>query len=174
MDRAANWMLGNRVKKEMESLSKDFDSIASGVSSAVSGFFSSVTGRIQQPQKPLSELLGKFHLPSGIFPNNIKRYDFKELYEDGSGELTVYLPGVLEVKFPDGTMLRYDEQVTANLSEEEMELVEGVKIQGIFWAAVTAFRMESKKLVIQSQSSKKSKNPQAFDQPKEGIETTKF
>eukprot|EP00897_Mesotaenium_endlicherianum_P005902 jgi/Mesen1/533/ME000104S10629 len=128
----------------------------------------------RKTQAPLTELLERFGLPKGLFPKNYSKYAFDEVAgdEEGGGVLTVTLPYACEVKFADGSLVRYDRKVTASLMRGALAGVDGMKMQWGVWMAVldvAAGKPGSDRLVFTTRM-KLTKSAAAFGSPREAVE----
>lgn len=70
-----------------------------------------------------------YNLPPGLFPRNIKCYEFDE----SKGKLIVYMNSACEVSFKDSSVVRYGARVKASLTRGKLDAIEGMKTKGLFW-----------------------------------------
>eukprot|EP00271_Cylindrocystis_brebissonii_P004913 TRINITY_DN16845_c0_g1_i1.p1 TRINITY_DN16845_c0_g1~~TRINITY_DN16845_c0_g1_i1.p1 ORF type:complete len:187 (-),score=29.36 TRINITY_DN16845_c0_g1_i1:633-1193(-) len=117
----------------------------------------------------LADILTQNKLPKGIFPSNIRSYTKKS-----DGSLLVMLPSILEVKYKDESVIRFDKKVTGQISQGCLEQIVGMKWIGMTSAKVLSITAEGKSKVAFHTKTKKSRKFVIFDWPREGMEVEKF
>ena len=125
-------------------------------------------------QQPLGGVLDEYNIPKGVFPKNHSRYKF-EPYEGGnSGKLIITVPNIMEVRFSDGHMLRFDTEIICSIEEGQVTDIEGVKSQGnLRWIDVTAIIVRGDKMDFMC-GSKKTKEIKWYTSQRDGVEVFKY
>ena len=84
----------------------------------------------------------------------------------------MYLPGVLDVTFLDGTMLRYEETISGHFGQGNWSDIKGIKIwMPLFWSDVKSIYIEEGKpdrLNFQAIITL-GKNFEVFERRREGV-----
>lgn len=127
---------------------------------------------IGKPQKSLTDILREHNLPPGLFPQNVRCYEF----EASKGKLIVYLPSACEVCFKDSSVVRYANRVKGTLSRGKITGIEGMKTKVLVWVKVTSVNVETYKSdkVWFTAGVKKSRPRDAYEMPREAIKVEEF
>ena len=118
----------------------------------------------------LESLCTEFNFPVGVIPENFLRFKFDRNFL--KGDLVVYLPGVLDVTYLDGTMLRFEETISGQFGQGNWSDLKGIKIRmPLFWSDVKSIYIEEDKperLNFQAIMTL-SKNLEVFEKQREGV-----
>ncbi|XP_028787536.1 uncharacterized protein At5g01610-like, partial [Neltuma alba] len=124
-------------------------------------------------KKEIGDILRENNIPGGVFPSNIKCYE----YEESKGKLTVHLPYPCEVCFKDSSLLRYSTRVKATLSRGKLTVLEGMKTKRLVWVKVSSVSVESyksDKVCFTASGVKISRPRDAYDLPRPAIQVHDF
>ncbi|XP_047331960.1 uncharacterized protein At5g01610-like [Impatiens glandulifera] len=159
-----------KAKKKISNITQDFNIFSNVVEDKAKLFFNKLKGK---SPIPLSCLLQQYNISPGIFPRNIRYYEFDET----KSKLVVYLTSPCEVKFSDSSMVRYATRVKATLLRGKLSNVEGMKTKILFWLKVTCVNFDyykSNKVLFTVLRIKISRPKDVYDLPWYGMRVDKF
>lgn len=155
------------ANRHLEDANRGMQDVVDGTQDTMTRWWNNIFGATQ---RPLADLLDQFRVPRGIFPRNHSKYNF-EPKEEGEGMLVVTLPGVCEVKFSDGQVLRYQNEVSCYISEGLLSDIQGLKAQGhLRWIDVTAIVVRDSRVEFIGGAAKKTKEIAFYRTPREAVE----
>ncbi|KAL8457572.1 hypothetical protein ACS0TY_034622 [Phlomoides rotata] len=167
--KAGTFWVSKKAKEEISNISQDLSTLSNTVEEKAKWVFNKLKGK---PLKSLSDLLRENNLPPGLFPQNIKCYEFDEL----KSKVVVYLVSPCEVCFKDSSIIRYSTRVKATLSRGKLSGIEGMKTKVLVWVKVTSINVESIKSdkVWFTAGVKKSRSKDAYEVPRDAIRVEDF
>ncbi|KDP31297.1 hypothetical protein JCGZ_11673 [Jatropha curcas] len=169
LTKVGSFWISKKAKEEFSNISHDLSNLSDSVEEKAKWVFNKLKGK---PQKSLADILREYNLPSGLFPHNVKCYEF----EESRGKLIIYLPSTCEVCFKDSSILRYATRVKATLSRGKLTGIEGMKTKVLVWVKVTSVTVESYKSdkIWFTAGVKKSRPKDAYEVPREAIKVEEF
>ncbi|XP_071742023.1 uncharacterized protein At5g01610-like [Rutidosis leptorrhynchoides] len=166
MDQIMGYWFSNKAGKEIDSVSKDINNVPKNIKGGAHKMVTKVT---EKKQKPLAELLQEFDLPAGIFPREVKKYEFDE----ETKKLTVHLPSICEVSYRDSSILRFSTSVTGHIEKGKLTEIEGLKTKVVLWIKVTCIVSEDSKLHF-SAGLTKTRERKMYQVIRDGVPVDKF
>lgn len=166
---AGSFWITKKAKEELKDISQDLSTVSNVVEEKAKWIFNKLKGT---PSKSLPDLLREYNLPAGLFPLNIKCYEFDET----KAKLIVYLPHPCEVSFKDSSVIRYATRVKAILLRGKLMGIEGMKTKVLVWVKVTSVGVEGQKSdkVWFTAGVKKSKPKDAYVTPHDARRVEEF
>ena len=122
----------------------------------------------------MSDVLERYELPAGLFPQNYRTYRLKALPHDEGEKLDIKMPFVLEVSFAEGTRLRFDKHVSCCISSKEITEVNGIKYLSSSWSKVKFIQVESTSKIAFHTRVRKAKKLPYFEELHQGIRVSTF
>ncbi|KAL6181656.1 hypothetical protein ACLB2K_048306 [Fragaria x ananassa] len=165
----SSWIV-KKAKEEINNITDDLSSLSNAVEGKAKWVFNKLKGK---PQRTLPELLRLYNLPPGLFPRNIKCYEFDE----SKGKLIVYMISACEVSFKDSSVVRYGARVKASLTRGKLDAIEGMKTKVVLvYVKVTSVAVESYKSdkVWFTAGLKRSRPKDAYEMPRDASGVEEF
>ncbi|XP_054807707.1 uncharacterized protein At5g01610-like isoform X2 [Prosopis cineraria] len=166
-----SFWISKKAKQEFSNISNDLSSLSNSVEGMAKCLLNKLTGK---QRKEIGEVLREHNIPGGMFPSNIKCYEFDE----SKGKLTVHLAYPCEVCFKDSSLLRYSTRVKASLSRGKLTVLDGMKTKLLVWVKVSSVCVESYKsdkvCFTVSGGVKISRPRDAYDLPRPAIQVHDF
>ncbi|KAM5570828.1 uncharacterized protein ABKV19_011467 [Rosa sericea] len=165
----SNW-IAKKAKEEISSITDDLSLLSNAVEGKAKWVFNKLKGK---PLRTLPDLLRLYNLPPGLFPRNIKCYEFDE----SKGKLIVYLTSACEVSFKDSSVVRYAVRVKATLTRGKLDVIEGMKTKVMLvYIKVTSVAVEGYKSdkVWFTAGLKRSRPKDAYEMPRDAFSVDEF
>ncbi|MBA0678347.1 hypothetical protein Goari_019701 [Gossypium aridum] len=92
--------------------------------------------------------------------------------DESKSKLSVYMPAACEVRFKDGSAVRYGRRVKGTLSKGKLSGMEGMKTKVVVWVKVTGVCVEScksDKVWFMASGVKKSRPRDAYELPHDSV-----
>nr|XP_043612300.1 uncharacterized protein At5g01610-like [Erigeron canadensis] len=160
------WFSNSKAGQDLGSVSKDINNVPKNIKGGAKKLVTSVT---EKKQKPLGELLQEFDLPPGIFPRDVKKYEFDE----ETKKLTVSVPTICEVSYRDSSILRFSTSVTCHIEKGKLNDIEGLKTKVMIWVKVTSIVGEDSKLHFAA-GLRKTRERKVYQVIRDGVPVDKF
>ncbi|KAJ8753275.1 hypothetical protein K2173_019674 [Erythroxylum novogranatense] len=169
MTKVGSFWISKKAKQEFSTITHDLSSLSGTVEEKARCVLNKLKGK---PLKSLPELLRKYNLPTGLFPQNIKCYEFDE----AKGKLIVFFPSACEVCFKDSSIVRYATRVKCTVTKGKMSGIEGMKTKVLVWVKVTSIGVESYKSakICFAAGVKISRPKDAYEMPCDAIRVEEF
>ncbi|KAL8518605.1 hypothetical protein ACS0TY_009815 [Phlomoides rotata] len=167
--KAGSFWLSKKAKQEFNNITQDLTTVSNVVEEKAKQIFEKLKGK---PLRNLPDLLREYNLPPGLFPQNIRAYEFDET----KSRLTVHLPFVCEVSFKDSSVVRYATRVKCILLRGKLMGIEGMKTKVLVWVKVTNIAVEGNKSekIAFTAGVKKSRPKDAYLVPREAVRVEEF
>ncbi|MBA0575767.1 hypothetical protein Golob_024481 [Gossypium lobatum] len=165
LTKVGSFWISKKAKEELSNITQELSAVSNTVEEKAKWILNKLKGK---HVKPLADVLREHNLPPGLFPRNITCYEMDE----SKSKLSVYMPAACEVRFKDGSAVRYGRRVKGTLSKGKLSGMEGMKTKVVVWVKVTGVCVEScksDKVWFMASGVKKSRPRDAYELPHDSV-----
>ncbi|KAH1114799.1 hypothetical protein J1N35_008177 [Gossypium stocksii] len=166
LTKVGSFWISKKAKEELFNITEELSAVSNTVEEKAKWILNKLKGR--GALIPLADVLREHNLPPGLFPRNITCYEM----DDSKSKLSVYMPAACEVRFKDGSAVRYGRRVKGTLSKGKLSGMEGMKTKVVVWVKVTGVSVEScksDKVWFMASGVKKSRPKDAYELPHDSV-----